>query len=61
VTDPAPPPSAADAVTHATIRLASVTGATATECPDPTEDYHEASRIYPGVVAPVTDASRTVA
>ena len=38
---------------HATVRLASITGATAAATPDPTEDYHEASRIYPGVVDPL--------
>jgi SagB-type dehydrogenase family enzyme len=35
------------------VRLASITGATAAGTPDPTEDYHEASRIYPGVVDPL--------
>ncbi len=38
---------------HATVRLASITGAAAVGTPDPTEDYHEASRIYPGVVDPL--------
>jgi SagB-type dehydrogenase family enzyme len=48
-----------DAGLHATVRLASVTGAGAPETPDPTEDYHEASRIYPGVVDPaVVGAAR---
>ena len=59
MTDATRPPSATDTVAHATIRLASVTGATAPETPDPTEDYHEASRIYPGVVDPyVAGAAR---
>ena len=42
-----------DEAAHATVRLASITGATAAATPDPTEDYHEASRIYPGVVDPL--------
>jgi SagB-type dehydrogenase family enzyme len=36
-----------------TVRLASVTGAQSIGTPDPTEDYHEASRMYPGVVDPL--------
>lgn len=35
-----------------TVRLASVVGADAVQTPDPSEDYHEASRIDPGVVDP---------
>jgi SagB-type dehydrogenase family enzyme len=35
-----------------TIRLTSVTGADAAPGPDPTEDYHEASRLYPGITDP---------
>jgi len=59
VNDPARPPSATESATQATVRLASVTGATTPETPDPTEDYHEASRIYPGVVDPyVVGAAR---
>ena len=59
MTDPAKPPraehSAPDAagdVPIPTVRLAGITGADAVRGPDPTEDYHEASRIYPGVVDP---------
>jgi len=35
-----------------TIRLTSVTGADTVVEADPTEDYHEASRLYPGVTDP---------
>jgi SagB-type dehydrogenase family enzyme len=35
-----------------TVRLASILGAESTPEPDPTEDYHEASRIYAGVTDP---------
>jgi len=35
-----------------TVRLAHVLGASGRQLPDPTEDFHEASRIYPGVVDP---------
>ena len=51
--------NAPDADELATVRLASVTGATGPETPDPTEDYHEASRIYPGALDPnVVGAAR---
>ncbi len=36
-----------------TVRLAAVLGADPAPTPDPTEDYHEASRIYPRVVDPL--------
>jgi SagB-type dehydrogenase family enzyme len=53
------PSAAADTATHSTVRLASVTGATEPPLLDPTEDYHEVSRIYPGVVDPtVVGAAR---
>jgi SagB-type dehydrogenase family enzyme len=43
----------------ATIRLTSVTGAETPSDADPTEDYHEASRLYPGVTDPyVVGAAR---
>jgi SagB-type dehydrogenase family enzyme len=59
MTGPARPVVGEGTELHATVRLASVTGATAPETPDPTEDYHEASRIYPGVVDPsVVGAAR---
>jgi SagB-type dehydrogenase family enzyme len=35
-----------------TVRLAYVTGVEDIPIPDPTEDYHEASRMYPGVIDP---------
>ena len=35
-----------------TVRLASILGADSAPEPDPTEDYHEASRIYAGVTDP---------
>lgn len=42
-----------------TVRLAAVTGASNVPTLDPTEDYHEASRMYPGVVDPfVVGAAR---
>ncbi len=42
-----------------TVRVAHVTGVDALPDPDPTEDYHEASRMYPGIVDPLlTGASR---
>jgi SagB-type dehydrogenase family enzyme len=42
-----------------TVRLAAVTGAQNIGTADPTEDYHEASRMYPGVVDPfVVGAAR---
>jgi SagB-type dehydrogenase family enzyme len=42
-----------------TVRLAAVTGAESIDPFDPTEDYHEASRMYPGVVDPaVVGAAR---
>lgn len=42
-----------------TVRLAAVTGAQSVATFDPTEDYHEASRMYPGVVDPtVVGAAR---
>jgi hypothetical protein len=42
-----------------TVRLAAVTGGSNVPTLDPTEDYHEASRIYPGVVDPfVVGAAR---
>jgi SagB-type dehydrogenase family enzyme len=40
-----------------TVRLAHVTGTEALEDPDPTEDYHEASRMYPGVVDPLVNGA----
>lgn len=42
-----------DSVPTATARLAGITGADCVPTPDPTEDYHEASRIYPDVVDPL--------
>jgi SagB-type dehydrogenase family enzyme len=36
-----------------TVRLAAVTGEQHVGTADPTEDYHEASRMYPGVVDPL--------
>jgi SagB-type dehydrogenase family enzyme len=48
-------PTAADVVQASrvpTVRLAHVTGVEEIPTPDPTEDYHEASRMYPGVVDP---------
>lgn len=36
-----------------TVRLTHVTGVDALQDPDPTEDYHEASRMYPGIVDPL--------
>jgi SagB-type dehydrogenase family enzyme len=43
----------------ATIRLTGVTGADTPSDADPTEDYHEASRLYPGVTDPyVVGAAR---
>jgi Nitroreductase family len=43
----------------ATIRLTGVTGADTPSDADPTEDYHEASRMYPGVTDPqVVGAAR---
>jgi SagB-type dehydrogenase family enzyme len=51
------PAGETDAIT--TARLASIIGADDIPTPDPTEDYHEASRIYPGVVDPsVVGAAR---
>ena len=42
-----------------TVRLAAVTGAQSVDAFDPTEDYHEASRMYSGVVDPtVAGAAR---
>jgi SagB-type dehydrogenase family enzyme len=42
-----------------TVRLAAVTGAQGVGIFDPTEDYHEASRMYPGIVDPtVVGAAR---
>lgn len=42
-----------------TVRLAHVSGVDALQDPDPTEDYHEASRMDPGVIDPlVTGAAR---
>ena len=42
-----------------TVRLAAVTGAQSVGTADPTEDFHEASRMYPGVVDPfVVGAAR---
>jgi SagB-type dehydrogenase family enzyme len=59
VIDPGRTSPASDTGVHATVRLASVVGASTPETPDPTEDYHEASRIYPGVVDPyVVGAAR---
>jgi len=43
----------------ATARVAALVGADDLDGPDPTEDYHEASRIYPGCADPhVTGAQR---
>jgi SagB-type dehydrogenase family enzyme len=51
-------PSEAEPVV-ATVRLTHLTGVDDLPDPDPTEDYHEASRMYPGVVdATVRGASR---
>ena len=57
------PPTADEAAPNApprhvpTVRLAHVTGTEALEDPDPTEDYHEASRMYPGVVDPLVNGA----
>lgn len=57
------PPSAVEAPRSVpprhvpTVRLAHVTGTDALEDPDPTEDYHEASRMYPGVVDPFVNGA----
>jgi SagB-type dehydrogenase family enzyme len=57
--DAPPEVRARDDRSLATARLASIVGADEIPAPDPTEDYHEASRIYPGVVDPsVVGASR---
>ncbi|HEY7345475.1 MAG TPA: SagB/ThcOx family dehydrogenase [Gaiella sp.] len=40
-----------------TVRVAHVTGIEALEDPDPTEDYHEASRMDPGVVDPLVNGA----
>jgi SagB-type dehydrogenase family enzyme len=64
VTDPTNPPnipgtSEGDREPIPTVRLAAVVGADAVSTPDPTEDFHEASRIYPDVVDPsVVGAAR---
>lgn len=53
-----PDPASADVERRATVRLAQILGADPLGL-DPTEDYHEASRIYPGVVDPtVVGAAR---
>ena len=50
---------AADTADVPTIRLTGVTGAELPLEPDPTEDYHEASRIYAGMIDPgVVGAAR---
>jgi SagB-type dehydrogenase family enzyme len=41
-----------DAGADATVRMTHVLGVDDVTTPDPTEDYHEASRLYPGVVDP---------
>jgi SagB-type dehydrogenase family enzyme len=49
------PPDAGGTATAelvATVRLTQVLGADGLGSPDPTEDYHEASRMYPGVSDP---------
>jgi SagB-type dehydrogenase family enzyme len=46
-----PPASSAEALVP-TIRLTQVLGVDDLRTPDPTEDYHEASRLYPGVADP---------
>jgi SagB-type dehydrogenase family enzyme len=55
VTDPGhePDPASGDAEHQATVRLAQVLGADSLTGFDPTEDYHEASRLYPGLVDPM--------
>jgi SagB-type dehydrogenase family enzyme len=40
-----------------TVRLTHVTGVDALQAPDPTEDYHEASRMYPGIVDPLVSGA----
>ena len=61
-TEPREPHGANDSIVTdsiATARLGSIVGADEIPTPDPTEDYHEASRIYPGVVDPsVVGAAR---
>jgi SagB-type dehydrogenase family enzyme len=45
----------------ATVRLSSLTGGEEVEQPDPTEDYHEASRLYRGSLDPrVTGGQRLI-
>jgi SagB-type dehydrogenase family enzyme len=52
-------PASGDAERQATVRLAQILGADSLTDFDATEDYHEASRIYPGVVDPtVVGATR---
>jgi SagB-type dehydrogenase family enzyme len=62
VSDPvstAPTDAPAPAEIVRTVRLASLLGADSAPEPDPTEDYHEASRIYAGVTDPhVVGAAR---
>jgi SagB-type dehydrogenase family enzyme len=56
VPTPAEAPNADGVVQHGrvpTVRLAHVTDVERLGFPDPTEDYHEASRSYPGVVDPL--------
>ena len=56
-TEPTDLDSEAHSIT--TARLASIVGADDIPTPDATEDYHEASRIYPGIVDPsVVGAAR---
>ena len=43
-------PVPADPAAVPTVRLTGVTGVDDLPDPDPTEDYHEASRLYPGIV-----------
>lgn len=54
-----PDPASGDAERQGTVRLAQVLGADPQTSFDPTEDYHEASRIYPDIVDPtVVGAAR---
>ena len=48
-----PDPASGEAEQQATVRLAQVLGADPPTRFDPTEDYHEASRIYPSIVDPM--------
>ena len=53
-----PDPASGEAEQQATVRLAQVLGADPPTRFDPTEDYHEASRLYPGIVDPMVVGAR---